>query len=216
MTIFLIAANVLVSLVQWFLPEAGAEQLVYAAGFIPARLSNAAEIPGLPPALTLVTSQFLHGGVLHLAGNMLFLWIFGNNVEDRMGPARYLVFYIVCGVLAGLVHFLSARTSGIPTVGASGAISGVLGAYALLFPGARIHTLIILVFYISVVPIPALLWVGIWFVYQMIGSATQSAVGGGVAWFAHIGGLIAGAILVLLFRRRPARPRLRRGDWEPF
>jgi membrane associated rhomboid family serine protease len=209
MTILLILANVAIFLFQWLLPEAKTEQLIHEAGFIPARLSRSTGIEGLPATLTLVTSQFLHGGLLHLAGNMLFLWIFGNNVEERIGSLRFLLFYLACGVLAGLVHFWSGPSSLIPTVGASGAISGVLGAYALLFPRARIHTLVVLVFYISVVRIPALLWVGIWFILQMAGSVRGTGAGGGVAWFAHIGGLIAGVLLVLPFRRHLRGGRLR-------
>lgn len=202
-TILLIAVNVTVSVIQWLLPEAGLEELVYRAAMIPARLGGSVDTPGLPPALTLLTSQFLHGGFLHLAGNMLFLWIFGNNVEDRFGPIRFLLFYLLCGIGAGLVHYATAPASTIPTVGASGAISGVLGAYALMFPRARIQTLVILVFWISVVPIPALLWVGIWFAIQLIqGLASRSAEGGGVAWFAHVGGLITGIVLLLILRPR--------------
>lgn len=207
-TILLVIANVLVSLWQWLLPEAAGQQLVYTAGFIPARMSHLVETGGLPPALTLFTSQFLHGGLLHLGGNMLFLWIFGNNVEEQMGGVRFLIFYLLCGALAGLVHFASAPSSAVPAVGASGAISGVLGAYALLFPTARIHTLIVLVFYITIVPIPALLWVGIWFLYQIIGGLANTNVGGGVAWFAHIGGLIGGVVLLVFFRRRTRRRRI--------
>ncbi len=209
MTILLIAANACVFLIQWLLSDLDVERLVMRAALIPARLGGGVEMPGLPPALTLVTSQFLHGGLLHLGGNMLFLWIFGNNVEDEMGPFRFLVFYLLCGIAAGGIHFATAPDSTIPTVGASGAISGVLGAYALLFPRARIFTLVILVFYISVVPIPALLWVGIWFVLQLLsGIATGTATGGGVAWFAHVGGLVAGVALVYLFRRRRPPPRI--------
>lgn len=206
-TILLIAVNVAVSLLQWLLSGVDGERLVLQAALIPARLNGSLDTPGLPPLLTLVTSQFLHGGILHLGGNMLFLWIFGNNVEEEMGPIRFLIFYLACGVAAGWVHFATAPDSSIPTVGASGAISGVLGAYAILFPRARIFTLVLLVFYISVVPIPALLWVGIWFAIQVVsGFASRGATGGGVAWFAHIGGLVAGLLLVYLFRRK-GRPR---------
>jgi membrane associated rhomboid family serine protease len=205
MTIALLVANVLVSLWQWILPAQAGQALVFEAGFIPARLSNLLVADGLPPTLTLLSSQFLHGGPLHLAGNMLFLWIFGNNVEEQMGALRFLVFYLLCGVIAGLVHFASGPSSAVPAVGASGAISGVLGAYAVLFPTARVHTLVILVFYVTVVPIPALLWVAIWFLYQIVGGLANTGVGGGVAWFAHIGGLIGGLLLFALFRKRRAR-----------
>jgi membrane associated rhomboid family serine protease len=202
----LIGANLLVSIWEWLLPSESGRALVQQAALIPARLSGTATLPGISPPLTLITSQFLHAGPVHLGGNMLFLWIFGNNVEDELGAFRFLVFYLVAGIGAGLVHFATAPASLIPTVGASGAISGVLGAYAVLFPKARIHTLIFLLFYISVIPIPALLWVGIWFAIQILqGFATQGS-GGGVAWFAHVGGLLTGVCLLPLLRPR-GRPR---------
>jgi membrane associated rhomboid family serine protease len=208
MTLFLIAANVTVSLIQWAMPQAQLQEFVYRAAMIPARLSGSVDLPGLPPLLTLLTSQFLHGGFLHLGGNMLFLWIFGNNVEDEMGPIRFLVFYLLCGIGAGLAHYATAPGSAIPTVGASGAISGVLGAYALMFPRARIQTLVILVFWISVVPIPALLWVGVWFLLQFLQGVASRGTGGGVAWFAHVGGLIVGVLLLYFFRARRGRRRI--------
>ena len=207
MTILLIVINVTVSVIQWLMPEARLQELVYGAAMIPARLGGSLDAPGLPPAATLITSQFLHGGLLHLAGNMLFLWIFGNNVEDIFGPIRFLFFYLLSGVGAALVHYATAPGSTVPTVGASGAISGVLGAYALMFPRARIQTLVILIFWISVVPIPALLWVGIWFVIQIIQGLASGGTAGGVAWFAHVGGLLTGVVLLLVFRPRKDRRR---------
>jgi len=211
MTILLIVTNVLVSIYQWALPDAAGQRLVLAAALVPARLSGLVETGGLPPVITLITCQFLHGGILHLAGNMLFLWIFGNNVEEELGSIWFLLFYLLCGVGAGLVHYLTQPMSSLPTVGASGAISGVLGAYAILFPKAQIHTLIILILYVSVVRIPALLWVGIWFAIQLVQGLLSKGAGGGVAWFAHVGGLLVGVILVLIFRRPAPRRRL-----EPF
>lgn len=212
----LIAANILVSVVQWLMPEMQLTQFVEHAALIPARLSGASHAPGLPPFLTLMTSQFLHGGPLHLAGNMLFLWIFGNNVEDEFGPFRFLLFYLLSGIGAALVHFATAPGSMVPTIGASGAISGVLGAYALMFPKARIQTLVILIFWISVVPIPALLWVGIWFALQLLQGMANAGRQGGVAWFAHVGGLLAGVLLLLLFRPRRGRGRAEatRDSWR--
>lgn len=199
MTILLIVANIVVFVLQWARPSS-----TIAWALIPVRLMGVHPDGIIPPLTTLLTSQFLHGGVVHLAGNMLFLWIFGNNVEDEMGPFRFLLFYLLCGTAAGLVHSFSQPTSAIPTVGASGAISGVLGAYAILFPRARIHTLVFLILYVTVLPIPALLWVGVWFAVQVLqGLAARGVAGaGGVAWFAHVGGAIAGTVLVLLFRRR--------------
>jgi membrane associated rhomboid family serine protease len=217
MTLLLIGVNVLVSIWEWTLSGESGRNLVQAAALIPARLGGSAPIPGVAPALTLLTSQFLHAGPLHLGGNMLFLWIFGNNVEDELGRFRFLVFYLLSGVAAGLVHCASDPASTIPTVGASGAISGVLGAYAFLFPRARIHTLVFLLFYISVIPIPALLWVGIWFAIQLLQGVASGGAGGGVAWFAHIGGLVAGVFLLPFFRprRRPERIEPFSSAWRP-
>ena len=203
MTLALIAANVMVHLVIVFAGPATRSTILQEAAMIPARVSGAIQLHGLPPLLTLVTSQFLHGGWLHLGGNMLFLWIFGNNVEDEMGGVRFLGFYTLCGIIAGLVHLATQSTSTVPTIGASGAISGVMGAYAVMFPRARIVTLFILVFYVTFAAIPAILWIGIWLAIQLLSAAASAGQqGGGVAWFAHIGGLIAGLALALIFRRR--------------
>jgi membrane associated rhomboid family serine protease len=182
MTILLVVANVLVSVWQWVLPEAAAEQLVYSAGFIPARMTHVAELGGLPPLLTLFTSQFLHGGLLHLGGNMLFLWIFGNNVEEQMGGVRFLTFYLLCGVLAGLVHYASAPASTVPAVGASGAISGVLRGARSSARDPHAHRSR---FYITVVPIPTIQSAS--GCHQIV-EAREHECGRGVAWFAHIGG----------------------------
>ncbi|WP_066638006.1 rhomboid family intramembrane serine protease [Desulfolucanica intricata] len=147
--------------------------------------------------LYLFTSAiFLHGGWLHILGNMLYLWVFGDNVEDRMGHLRYLVFYLVCGYAATLVHILADPLSSIPVVGASGAIAGVLGAYLLLFPRARVLTLVPIFIFITFVRIPAVIFLGLWFVLQFI-----NGLGGvqGVAWWAHIGGFAAGMLLIKFF-----------------
>lgn len=207
MTIFLIASNIIVFLFQWMLPDQGGERLVMAAALIPARLTGVFQTTGLAPPLTLLSSQFLHGGLLHLGGNMLFLWIFGNNVEDELGSFRFLVFYLACGVAAGLVHFATGPNSTVPTIGASGAISGVLGAYALLFPRARIHTLVVLVFWITVIPVPAILWVGLWLALQLLQGLSSYGADSGVAWFAHIGGLVGGLLLLPIFRRVRRQPK---------
>jgi membrane associated rhomboid family serine protease len=155
----------------------------------------------LPPFLT---SMFLHGGWLHLIGNMWFLWIFGDNVEDMLGPIRYLIFYVVCGLGAGVTHFLLGPTSNLPTVGASGAIAGVLAGYAVLFPGARVLTLVPLGFFIRIMWLPALAVIGIWFAIQVVSSFLTFGMTetGGVAFSAHVGGFVAGLLLVLLFRPR--------------
>jgi Uncharacterized membrane protein (homolog of Drosophila rhomboid) len=156
----------------------------------------------------LFTSMFLHAGWLHLIGNMWYLWIFGDNVEDRLGHIRYLVFYFACGVGAGVVHILLNPNSTVPSVGASGAIAGVLGAYLVSYPFARILTLVPIFFFFQVIEIPALIVLGLWFVMQFFYgtaslTATTSAAGGGVAWWAHVGGFVIGIILVGRLARKP-------------
>jgi membrane associated rhomboid family serine protease len=138
--------------------------------------------------------MFLHGSLFHLLGNMLYLWIFGNNIEDRLGPVRFGLFYVVCGVAAALTHILFEPGSRVPMIGASGAIAGVLGAYAVVFPRARVKTFIFLIFYIDVVAIPAAIVLGLWFLLQIL----NVGMGGGVAWFAHIGGFLSGIVLIRL------------------
>jgi len=158
---------------------------------------------------TLFTSMFLHADIFHIGGNMLFLYIFGDNVEDAFGHFRYLLFYFICGLAADFVHILSLTiTPGeltIPTLGASGAITGVMGAYILLYPRARIRTLV-LAYFIAVVSVPAVFFLGFWFLLQLL--YTWVDIGGGVAYWAHIGGFVAGIILALVFRRRRKRLRL--------
>jgi membrane associated rhomboid family serine protease len=162
--------------------------------------------------LTLFTSMFMHGGILHIAFNMLFLWIFGNNVEDSMGRLRYVLFYLLAGVVAVYSQAAIDPSSTLPTIGASGAVAGVLGAYALLLPQARVLTLVIIIFFVTLIEIPAFVMLGIWFVLQFIPAIGQVAVpdvagGGGVAYFAHVGGFVFGLALVKLFaRRRPTAP----------
>jgi membrane associated rhomboid family serine protease len=197
-TVTLIAVNVAVFLWEVSL-GAQLERAIFAYGAIPAVLFGEARLPPgvaeVPSWATLLTSMFLHGGWMHLLGNMLFLWIFGDNVEDSMGHVRYLVFYLLCGVLAALVHALSDPRSEIPVVGASGAISGVLGAYLVLHPRARL-----LVLAMSVIPLrlPAFVVLGLWIVMQFAGLGGQSDI----AFLAHIAGFIAGAALIVPFRRR--------------
>ncbi|MDZ7373859.1 MAG: rhomboid family intramembrane serine protease [candidate division KSB1 bacterium] len=165
------------------------------------------------------TSMFLHGGWMHVIGNMWFLWIFGDNVEDRLGHFRYLVFYLLCGLVAGLVHYMLNPTSGVPTVGASGAIAGVMGAYYLLYPRARVLTLVPLFFFVEIIEIPAFFFLGLWFVIQLVQGAfslaTVDTLTGGVAWWAHVGGFAAGAVLVNVFKRRTYR-RFYRDEYWPW
>jgi membrane associated rhomboid family serine protease len=151
----------------------------------------------VPEIATLITSQFLHGGLMHIGGNMLFLWIFGNNIEEDLGHFKFLFFYLTCGVLAGLTHWFFGMQSGVPTVGASGAIAGVMGAYIIKYPKAKILTLIPLVFIFTTVRIPAVFFLGFWFVQQAISSFASLGMpeAAGVAYWAHAGGFIFGALL---------------------
>jgi membrane associated rhomboid family serine protease len=151
--------------------------------------------------LSVLTHMFLHGSWMHIIGNMWFLWIFGNNVEDSMGHARFVVFYVLCGLTAAGLQVLSSPSSGIPMVGASGAIGGVMGAYVLLYPRVNVHMLFWFGFYVTTIAIPAVWMLGYWFLLQLLGGLTSlGAQGGGVAFWAHIGGFVAGALLVLAFR----------------
>jgi membrane associated rhomboid family serine protease len=203
----LIGATVMVFLWQTSLGPSGGEHAVYRYGVIPAVLFGkarlAVDLAAVPPYATLVTSLFMHGGWMHLGGNMLFLYIFGNNVEDAMGHARFLLFYLVCGVLASLVFAATALKATSPVIGASGAVSGILGAYLILHPRARVFVFLMPV----VIPVPAWVFLVFWFGGQAVSAALATA-SDNIAWWAHIGGFIAGAILIFPFRRR-----LRRGPW---
>ncbi len=202
-TVLFIVINIAVSLYQLMLPLESEKLFLTAYAFVPARLfSPGGEGERTAAALTLLTSQFLHGGVLHLAGNMLYLWIFGNNIEDAMSRTRFVVFYLLCGVAATCGHAFMNTASSVPLIGASGAISGVLGAYFLLFPRAKVLTLIFFGFYLRTVAVPAVVVLGFWFVLQFLSALVSPATGGGVAWFAHIGGFITGMVLIGLFKRR--------------
>jgi len=189
------------------LPREAAERFAFQYGAIPAVVFGQASLPeesvAIPAFLTLMTSMFLHGSWMHLLGNMLYLWIFGNNIEDAMGHAKFVVFYILSGILAALSHALTDPSSQVPMVGASGAISAVLGAYLLLFPHA--HVLVLLPV-IGIIRVAAGIVLGMWFITQLIsGGMSVGATGGGVAFFAHIGGFIAGMILIGLFKRKDVR-----------
>jgi membrane associated rhomboid family serine protease len=193
-TISLIVLNVLVFLYEFSLGEK-ANEFIIAFGLIPAAFSW----------VTLLTSMFLHGGFLHCAGNMLYLWIFGDNVEDSMGHVRYVIFYVFCGVAAVLAQALPDPTSEVPMIGASGAISGVLGAYLLLFPNARIHVLIPLGIVMQSANVRAMWVLLFWFALQLVSSIFQGGEGAGVAFRAHIGGFVAGMALVPLLKYRNVR-----------
>ena len=198
----LIAACGLLYFHEVSLAPAEGQRLVIGLGMIPASLLGSAELPPeltmVSPGVTLVTSLFLHGSIMHLVGNMLFLWVFGDNVEDAMGHGRFALFYVICGMAAGLVHAFSDPASPIPVVGASGAISGVLGAYLLLYPRAKVLIPII----IFPVYLPAALLLVIWFGFQALAVWAGAGADSGVAWWAHIGGFIVGAILVVPFRHK--------------
>ena len=201
-TVLIIFINVAVFAYQLYLGPELQEEFIMRAGAIPHEIVQGIDEPpllGYPVRLTLISSMFIHGGFLHIIGNMLYLWIFGNNIEDRVGHMRFVLFYLVCGLIAGVSHIATDPGSMVPMVGASGAISGILGAYLLLFPRARILTLLIFGFFIRLVEIPAVIVLSLWIILQLVNAHFSS--GAGVAWFAHIGGFFAGLILIPLFRK---------------
>ncbi|SLN49160.1 Rhomboid protease GluP [Roseivivax jejudonensis] len=187
----LIVANVVIFLNYWhlFQNELALNRFFFEWAMIPARVSMGEGFGGL------VTSMFLHGGILHLAGNMLFLFIFGDNVEDEMGHLPYLAFYLACGVAAALAQYVTAPLSQVPMVGASGAIAGVMGAYLLLFPRARVDILIILIIIFRIVTIPAWILLALWLAMQAFGGIGAPADAGGTAYWAHVGGFVIGVLL---------------------
>jgi membrane associated rhomboid family serine protease len=224
----IIAVCVLVFFWQLSLGTSGGEIAAYQFGMIPARLFGSAELePALvevPAWTTVFTSMFMHGGWMHLGFNMLFLWIFGDNIEDSMGHVRYLVFYLLCGVAAALAQAFINPTSTIPMVGASGAISGVLGAYLLLHPHATVRTIIFLGLFATMMHLPAMIVLGLWFLLQLVSAAFSQTGEAGIAFWAHVGGFVAGMALLPLFKKsgvtlfQPARYRAfqierRRGPW---
>jgi len=214
-TVALIVLCVLAFLWQQSHSPEAQQRIAYSLGVIPAVLLGGKELPPqlalVPAELTIVTSMFLHGGWLHLIGNMLYLWIFGNNVEDAMGRGRFIVFYLVCGVVAALAQALPSPGSTLPMIGASGAVAGVLGAYLLLHPRARVTVVIPLGFLLYPVVWPAVVVLGLWFLLQIGSSLMMAGQEGGVAWFAHVGGFVAGMALIPLFRRKGV-PLWRRPD----
>lgn len=210
-TVSLIIACILVFLWQASLDPRSGQMMVHHFGFIPALLFGDATFGAdgglVPPWVTLFSSMFLHGGFMHLAGNMLYLWIFGNNIEDVMGHGRYLVFYLVCGLAAAMAQALPDVGSTVPMIGASGAISGVLGAYLLLFPKAKVQVIIPIGFFMMRT-IPAGWLLGIWIGFQVFSGVASDTSGGGVAFWAHVGGFVAGMALVHLFRQKDPAPAL--------
>jgi membrane associated rhomboid family serine protease len=211
-TIALIATCVLVYLWQTTEGPRAAAETVYSFGFIPAVILGERTLPAelavLPGWMTLFTSMFLHGGFMHLAGNMLYLWVFGNNIEDAMGHGRFVVFYLLCGTAAAFAQVLPNPESVVPMIGASGAISGVLGGYLLLFPHARVQVVIPFVF-MWLHELRAGWLLGFWFLFQLLSGVGADSAGGGVAWWAHVGGFVAGMVLILPFRDRHFKARRR-------
>ena len=209
LTVGIIVVNIMAFAYE-LLAEAGGtlEQTFYTMGVVPFEVTHNF---GPAVALSFLTSMFLHGGFMHIAGNMLYLWIFGNNVEDSMGRGRFLVFYLLTGSVASVAQVLASPNSPVPTIGASGAIAGVLGAYIVLFPNARVQTLIFLGYFVRATQLPALLVLGFWFVLQLFNGLLAFGMTqmGGVAWFAHVGGFVAGLLLVRLFTLGRRRSR-----WE--
>lgn len=196
-TIGIIAIDVLIYFYQLSLGVEGEETFIYRTAAIPYEVTNFVDTGPrgiVPPPFTLITAMFVHGGFFHLAGNMLYLWIFGDNIEDRLGHLNFFVFYLITGVAASFIHILADPASEVPMIGASGAIAGVLGAYFLLFPRAHVITLVF--FFVTTVRIPALVFLGFWFLFQIL----NIPIGGGIAWYAHIGGFVAGAIGVFILK----------------
>ncbi len=195
-TLLAIGANIWIYFEMFFSATVSPELVFNQYGLVPYNLihSPVTEYPAI------YSSMFIHSGFFHLAGNMLYLWIFGNSIEDVLGKFRFILFYLVCGTIAALGHIATNTDSIIPMIGASGAVSGVLGAYLVLFPFARVKTLIFIIIFVTVIRIPALVLLGLWIALQVLNGMAASDGSAGVAWFAHIGGFLAGMILILPFR----------------
>jgi len=202
----LIAACSVVFLWQLGLGESASEDASFSYGMVPAVLFGYAELPAslhaVSPWATLITSMFLHGGIVHLLGNMLYLWIFGKGVEAALGPARFLVLYLLCGVAAALTQALTAPTAEVPMIGASGAIAGVLGAYLVLHPRANVVVLVWIIIFVRLISLPAVLLLGLWFALQLLSALSMDPGEPGVAFWAHVGGFVVGLALVFVIRPR--------------
>ena len=210
MTVLLIVANFVVFIHQISLPPHAADTFIRFYGLVPSRiqLALAGRHYTLAQAFVpLFTCMFLHGGWLHIIGNMWFLWIFGGNVEDRMGSTAYLAFYLICGIGSGISQVAFSWGSAIPSIGASGAISGVLGAYIVYFPGSRILSLVPLLVIWFLARIPAWIFIGLWFIVEFLSGlgSLATAASGGIAWWAHVGGFLLGAVLAKPFAPSPRR-----------
>ena len=203
-TCILIGLNILIFFYQIGLEEDARASLIFDYGFKPSHFFSYGNqlYFEVSPLLTIFTSMFLHGGILHLLGNMLFLWIYGNNIEDSMGHTKFLIFYLLCGFAAALLQAIISIESSTPMIGASGAVSGVLSAYFLLFPKARVLTLLILFIFITFIRIPAGILIGFWFLSQIINAYFNDPNSPGVAWYAHIGGFLMGLFLIPFFKKK--------------
>jgi len=205
-TLGLLAANIVIFIYQSMLGPMG-ETFVKQYAAIPIQVLHwGSSGHSFPLPYTLFSAMFLHGNFLHLGGNMLFLWIFGNNIEDYLGHIRFILFYLICGLVSAFAHILTSQNSPIPMVGASGAISGVLGAYFLLYPRAGVETLVFFFYFIRIIRLPAGLFLGLWFLMQVL----NAPMGGGVAWYAHIGGFVSGLVLISLASISKRKRRRRR------
>ncbi|MDD2352403.1 MAG: rhomboid family intramembrane serine protease [Candidatus Caldatribacteriota bacterium] len=204
-TIILIIINSLVYYYQFFIVT-DSIRFIYSFGLTPFEISQGVDIIPYGPSpiyLTIVSSMFMHGSFVHLFGNMLYLWIFGNNIEDYLGKIKFTIFYFLSGIFAAFTQILISPQSQVPMIGASGAVAGVLGAYFILFPKSRITTLIFFGFFIRLIKMPALFVLGIWIIFQLLYGFSNISLQGadaGVAWFAHIGGFIGGIILIKLIK----------------
>ncbi len=201
-TVLLIVVNSAVFVYEMLLGPGAGESFVSSFALIPRDLFSHSAETFIPARLTIFSSMFLHGGIFHVAGNMLYLWIFGNNVEDSMGRIRFIFFYFLCGAIAAYSHAAANPASTVPMIGASGAVSGVLGAYLMLYPRARVHTLVVFGFLIRTIEVPAMFVLGFWFLLQFLNAFISAGTGQGVAWYAHVGGFVAGIALIGLFKRR--------------
>lgn len=210
-TIFLIAVNIAVYLMTIPFGRDANADLIKSFGFVPQRFFECISSGRILIVGTIFSSMFLHGGIIHLIGNMLYLWIFGNNIEDILGKFRFVLFYCLCGIGAAFMQGMIKPDSVIPMIGASGAVSGILGAYIIRFPRAKVSTLVFLFFFINIIRIPAVIFLGFWIVFQLFaGMGSFASQGGGVAFFAHIGGFITGIILSLVFSPKNKRIYLMR------
>src|SRR5262252_1114609 len=196
-TTYITVTNIILNALAWFY------ELSVPSSLLPAFLQVYGVVPAAFHASTLVTSMFLHGSWMHVIGNMWYLWIFGDNVEDRLGHGRFIVFYLLCGIVAAFGQILIDPTSNLPTIGASGAIAGVMGAYFVLYPQSRVITLVTVIFIWDVIEVPAIILLGFWFLMQLVSAGsiavTASTGGGGVAFMAHVAGFVTGIVAVFVF-----------------